>query len=219
MRITVTALTLLLAAMAGCADRTHVPPAMPATNDAPVRADVADHQPMHDMPLAAMPAPEPTPATVAPSASNAVGFDGFGDAAWGADEQAIHDAWGAGLEAMPADLPEGCRYLLPRARPGDGYGMAFMLEGQRLVRIDVDSTHAVAPGGGQIGMAADQIMRLHGDAVEVRNHKYVDGGHYLRIPDPAGGQAVLLFETDAAGRVTGWRVGVPPQVDYVEGCS
>lgn len=219
MRMTVTALTLLLAATAGCADRTHVPPAMPAAIDAPDQADIADHQSMHDMLLAVVPAPAPAPATVAPSASDAVGFEGFGDAAWGADEQAMHDAWGAGLEAMPADLLEGCRYLLPRARPSDGYGMAFMLEGQRLVRIDVDSTHAVAPGGGRIGMAADQIMRLHGDAVEVQNHRYVQGGHYLRIPDPAGGQAVLLFETDAAGRVTQWRIGVPPQLDYLEGCS
>jgi len=29
----------------------------------------------------------------------------------------------------------------------------------------------------------------------------------------------LLFETDAAGKITRWRVGVPPQIDYVEGCS
>jgi hypothetical protein len=30
---------------------------------------------------------------------------------------------------------------------------------------------------------------------------------------------VLLFATDADGRVNEWRIGVPPQVDYVEGCS
>jgi hypothetical protein len=28
-----------------------------------------------------------------------------------------------------------------------------------------------------------------------------------------------VFETDAGGTVTEWRAGVPPQVDYVEGCS
>ncbi|HWI23748.1 MAG TPA: lectin, partial [Lysobacter sp.] len=33
------------------------------------------------------------------------------------------------------------------------------------------------------------------------------------------GKGVLVFETDAAGKVTAWRAGVPPQVDYVEGCS
>ena len=40
--------------------------------------------------------------------------------------------------------------------------------------------------------------------------------------DPAGGNAVLLFETDAKGpdaKVTSWRIGVPPAIDYVEGCG
>lgn len=212
MRIIVTTLTLLLvAAMAGCADQTPVSP--PPASHPPVPVDAADDRPGDYIP------PAPVPATVAPDAYESVSFDGFGEVPWGADEQAVHDAWGAGLEATPSDLPEGCRYLLPRARQGDGYGMAFMLEGQRLVRIDVDNASAVAPGGGRIGMRADQIMQLHGDAVEVQNHKYVPGGRYLRIPDPAGGGAVLLFETDAAGRVTEWRIGKPPQVDYVEGCS
>jgi hypothetical protein len=31
--------------------------------------------------------------------------------------------------------------------------------------------------------------------------------------------ATLVFEIDADGRVTAWRAGLPPQVDYVEGCS
>jgi hypothetical protein len=30
---------------------------------------------------------------------------------------------------------------------------------------------------------------------------------------------VLVFETDAAGKVTEWRAGLPPQVGYIEGCS
>ena len=37
-----------------------------------------------------------------------------------------------------------------------------------------------------------------------------------------GGNGVLLFETDGKGdddKVTAWRIGVPSQVDYVEGCS
>ena len=29
----------------------------------------------------------------------------------------------------------------------------------------------------------------------------------------------LVFEVDAAGKVTSWRVGLSPQVEYVEGCS
>ena len=44
----------------------------------------------------------------------------------------------------------------------------------------------------------------------------IDG--WRRIEDPDG-EGVLVFETDASGRVTEWRAGLPPQVDYVEGCS
>ena len=41
----------------------------------------------------------------------------------------------------------------------------------------------------------------------------------FRIEDPAGGKGVLVLELDKDGHVDEWRIGVPPQVDYVEGCS
>ena len=68
-------------------------------------------------------------------------------------------------------------------------------------------------------MTTDDIRRLYADRVEEQNHKYVDGGKYLRINDAGAGKGVLLFEADAAGKIGEWRIGVPPQVDYVEGCS
>jgi hypothetical protein len=37
--------------------------------------------------------------------------------------------------------------------------------------------------------------------------------------DPKGGKSALVFEVDPSGKATDWRIGVPPQVDYVEGCS
>ena len=46
----------------------------------------------------------------------------------------------------------------------------------------------------------------------------MDGARYLRVTR-AGSEAVLVFETDEAGRVQEWRIGLPPQVDYVEGCG
>ena len=41
----------------------------------------------------------------------------------------------------------------------------------------------------------------------------------LRVADPGGGNGALVLELDKDGRVDEWRIGVPPQVDYVEGCS
>ena len=75
-------------------------------------------------------------------------------------------------------------------------------------------------GGGKVGMSKAQIAALYA-GIEEEPHKYTDG-QYLRIKDAAGGNGVLLFETDGKGdaaKVSEWRIGVPPQVDYAEGCS
>lgn len=117
-----------------------------------------------------------------------------------------------------AQDPAACHYLFQQPRPEHGYGTAFMVEGGRFVRVDVDDPSAVAPGGGRIGMPASGIAGLYPGRIEARPHKYVDGAKYLRVTRD-GSQAVLLFETDAAGQVQEWRIGLPPQVDYVEGCS
>lgn len=45
------------------------------------------------------------------------------------------------------------------------------------------------------------------------------GGGEVPAGDRDGSEAVLPFETDAQGRVEEWRIGLPPQVDYVEGCG
>ena len=67
-------------------------------------------------------------------------------------------------------------------------------------------------------MAASEIAAIYPGRIEERPHKYVDGAKYLRVTRD-GSEAVLLFETDAQGRVEEWRIGLPPQVDYVEGCG
>lgn len=145
-------------------------------------------------------------------------FDGFGPAAFGADAEAVRMAWGRELGTVGPVPAEACHYLFPQPMPADGYRIAFMLEGGRFVRLDVAADDIVAPGGGKVGMRAEEIEALYPGRVERRPHKYVDGGQYLRIAADSG-DGVLLFATGADGRVGEWRVGVPPQVDYVEGCS
>ncbi len=123
-----------------------------------------------------------------------------------------------GPPPAPADA---CHYLRPKRAARSVEDPAFMLEGGRFVRYDIRGTRETAPGGGKVGMRRADIARLYADQVEARPHHYTDG-EYLRIRDPAGGAGVLVFETDGRGedaRVVAWRVGLPPQVDYVEGCS
>lgn len=212
MKLAVPMMTLLLACLAGCAERAPTPADAPAADVAPAAA--ADDVPPATAPASATAALRANGAIVA---DGAISFAGFGAARFGATAQAVRDAWGNGLDGT-AEEPGGCHYLLPQARAQGGYGVGFMIEGERFVRIDVDSADIVAPGGGRIGMDAGDIGELYA-SVQQQPHKYVDGARYLRIADPAGGEGVLLFETDAGSRITEWRVGVPPQVDYVEGCS
>ena len=129
-------------------------------------------------------------------------------------------AWGGDLGDAKPDQAGGCYYLIPQPIGTEGYRTAFMIEGDKFVRIDVRRDDVVAPGGGKVGMSKAQIAALYA-GIEEEPHKYTDG-QYLRIKDAAGGNGVLLFETDGKGdaaKVSEWRIGVPPQVDYVEGCS
>lgn len=142
--------------------------------------------------------------------------DGYASLRFGMDEAGLRAAWdGAALQ--PLGEGEGCRYLSPEGQSAPAV-LAFMLEGNRFVRYDVgqDNAAIAAPGGGRIGMAIDAVRALY-PAVRVQPHKYVPGGRVLRVPLQGG--TVLVLETGADGRVSAWRVGLPPQVDYVEGCS
>lgn len=143
-------------------------------------------------------------------------YDGYGDTRFGMDEAAFGQAWAGELQGAPEPGAD-CYYKRPAwvKQPRD---FAFMFEHGRFVRYEVGTAKEAAPGGGAVGMDETQIRRLYGDRVAEQPHKYLAGAKYLRVEATAG-KGVLLFETDAAGKVTRWRAGVPPQVDYVEGCS
>ncbi|MDI9238689.1 hypothetical protein QLQ15_07145 [Lysobacter sp. LF1] len=204
-----------LLALAACTGRDAAPGATTPERSAAAPAPNAASSAAGDAP---MPAPAATSATGAMPAPGAIGYNGFGPAPFGANEEQVRMAWGADLGGMKPDQPGGCYYLMPQPRSTAGYRLAFMFEDDRFVRMDVDAPDIEAPGGGRAGMFERDIRRLYGDRMQVQKHKYVEGGHYLRIPD-ASGPGVLLFETDAGGLVRAWRIGQPPQVDYVEGCS
>lgn len=148
-------------------------------------------------------------------------YDGDGDLRFGMDETSFDKAWGGELKGAPG-RDSSCYYKTPKwVKLSTDF--AFMFEHGRFVRYDVGTSKEGAPGGGKVGMSADRIHQLYGPDVEVQPHKYVEGAKYLRIAArnmaSSEGDGVLVFETDAQGKVTRWHVGIPPQVDYVEGCS
>jgi hypothetical protein len=104
----------------------------------------------------------------------------------------------------------GCAYVKVPAAPG----LLVMLFAGKVVRLDaIDMTVATAKGA-RVGDTEERIRQLY-PGLREEPHKYTDG-HYL-IVDTAP-ERRLVFETDGT-RVTRYRSGVVPQVDWVEGCS
>jgi hypothetical protein len=174
------------------------------------------HAPATARTSAGRPAAAASAAQDAQASTTTARYDGYGDLRFGMDEPAFAKAWQGELTRLgpPGDA---CFYQTPKwvKTPSD---FAFMFEGGRFVRYDVGTAKEAAPGGGEVGMDAARIRTLYGARVSELPHKYVPGAKVLRVTAPQGA-GVLVFETDAQGRVTRWRAGVPPQVDYVEGCG
>ena len=70
------------------------------------------------------------------------------------------------------------------------------------MRYDVGTDKETAPGGGKVGMSVDQLNKLYGDSLQSTPHKYVQGGQYLSIAASGVAPSKLVFETDAAGKVS-----------------
>jgi hypothetical protein len=217
MKPTLPAAALLLLALSACdAPPPAAPPsAAPAAahdDDAPPALD----QPDGDVPPAQAPAAA-MPPEMAASAGQLAREDGYGDLRLGMSAAQARAAWGGELDGQAGEAG-GCYVLRPRwAKDNANFGLMF--EGDKLVRYDVRTAKETAPGGGKVGMDLAQLRTLYAGRVEEQPHKYVEGGKVLRIAGANAQAGVLVFEVDAAGKATAWRVGLPPQVDYVEGCG
>ena len=169
--------------------------------------------PVDHSPEPAAPAAAPVP----PPQDDEVGFRGFGPARFGDSEAAVRLAWGRPLKASGSE-PNACLQLFPDPLPQQGFGTSFMLVDGRFARFDVDEALYPAPGGGKVGSTEPELLQRYAGRIEQMPHKYVEGAKYLIVRAPQG-EAKLIFEVSPQGKVQRWRVGLPPAVDYVEGCS
>jgi hypothetical protein len=170
------------------------------------------------------PAPLAAAATVMPPAAASVAtaartatFKGYGEATFGMNSKELREAWKAPLSGQaPANLGDCYQLATDPAAPKS---LTLMIEGDKLVRYDVNNDAEVAPGGGKRGMDIGQIRKLYAGRIREQPDKYVPGAVDLRVSADDDSGSALVFQTDAAGKVTSWRVGQPPAVDCVEGCS
>ena len=116
---------------------------------------------------------------------------------------------------IPAKLAE-CDYIRPSKSPK---GVLFMMVNGQLARVEVrNNTSIKTTAGAGIGDTEDRIKSLYPGQVTVQPHKYTDG-HYLVVkPTGSAADERIIFETDGK-KVTQYRAGRTPAVEYVESCS
>lgn len=108
----------------------------------------------------------------------------------------------------------GCRYVAVTGAPDS---VLFMVESGRLARIDVRGGTTPTVEGAQIGDEESRIETLY-PGLRRMPHKYTDGNYLIVIPSATDTLHRYVFETDGE-RVTQYRAGVYPQVEWVEGCA
>lgn len=164
-------------------------------------------------------APEEAEAPVAANDPELINFQGFGTAKFNADEEAVRMAWGRPMTTGDSSLGSSCHFLKPEVAANIKNGIAFMFEEERFVRYDIEDASHMAPGNFKIGDAADDVKAAFVGRIEQAPHDYIQNGFTLTVTPEEQSTARLIFEIDANGKVINWRIGIPPQVFYTEGCS
>lgn len=157
-----------------------------------------------------VPAPDPEPE----SDWTVVTTDGVAGIKLGMAPAQAEEITGIDLVSFLPDTTEDCYFLRPSNGPK---GLSVMVANGTIVRIDVQEAPTATPEGARVGDTEKRIIEIYGEGVEITPHKYVDGGHYLTVPtgDPT---KRIIFETDGR-KVTYFRVGMIPHVEWIEGCS
>ncbi|MCA9644842.1 MAG: hypothetical protein KC492_29340 [Myxococcales bacterium] len=114
------------------------------------------------------------------------------------------------------EIPEDEKSCYVVYRKGDSRPkLLLMMSNDELVRYDVYEATIRTTAGIGVGSSESDVKAAYGENVQVKPHFYTDG-HYLVASGPDG--VKLLFETDGS-KVTAFRSGREPHVNYVEGCS
>lgn len=141
--------------------------------------------------------------------------EGFGELRAGQSLAEAAAAVGGTITLAPDASPE-CSYAVWSAAPA---GVRVMVERDTVVRVEVTEGGVSTAEGARIGDNEGRINSLYTGRVFIRPHKYTTGKYMIVMP-PAGADTMfrMVFETDGA-KVTTFRSGRMPAVEYVEGCS
>ena len=159
----------------------------------------------------------PRPAEVAGAGPTSweVRADGIGLVRVGMSLTELGNALGEEVRAPYQDFVE-CDHVRPKKLPA---GVALMVEADTIVRVEVDSSNVLTEEGVGVGDLESRVLELYQGRIQVEPHKYTGPeGHYLVVSPPGDTLHRIIFETDG-GKVTTFRTGRRPAVEYVEGCA
>ncbi len=151
------------------------------------------------------------------SANSKVSISAVGPIRVGMTVKQASEAASVKLTRENSRLDDSCTFYYP---PANLKGLAFMVNNGRINRIDVTDSKFTTISGAKVGDSESKIKSLYGERIQVIPHKYLKGGHYLiYVPKDATDKNYrIIFETDGK-KVTRWRAGQLPQVEFVEGCA
>lgn len=118
-------------------------------------------------------------------------------------------------EAEPSDSGnEACYYVYPDGKYGD---IGFMIEEERITRIDIESRKIASVGGVRVGDTEEAVKKAFPGKVKEQVHPYIgEDGKYLVVKTMPG--FGYIFETEK-GKITSFRSGRFDSVQYIEGCN
>lgn len=118
---------------------------------------------------------------------------------------------------IPNVVTEDCRYATFKGAP---YKVLFMLNHNRIVRIDIKNSLFKTRAGIHVGSTVNQVLIAYQQQIKVEPDKYAgDKGWQNLIIMPHNNQPYrLIFDTDGK-KVINIRLGKTPEVEYVEGCA
>jgi hypothetical protein len=121
-----------------------------------------------------------------------------------------------GVPTTAGGSDEACTIIHPVALPA---GVSFLVVGDVVARVHVDSAGVVTDEGVGVGTTQAQAQTIYAGRVTSTPHKYTKGRYLtVRSAAPADSGFRLLFETDGQ-RITRYRAGRMPEVAWVEGCG
>lgn len=148
-----------------------------------------------------------------------VGLRSIGRIQYGMTIPEAEKTLGVTLKPIDQQPDPACFFVQPEHGPE---GISFLVIHDRIKRVDIHAHGIPTLSGIQVGDTENAVIKRYAGKIVIEPHPYEaeNNGHYLIfVPKEKQDEAYrLIFET-SRGKVTSFRAGVLPEVEWIEGCE